>query len=233
MINNFGFIKLWRKLQNNPLWEEHREYSKAEAWIDILMTARFEDKPDEVIIGMNIYTVNAGESIKSLSTWAKRWGWTTSKVRRFLKLLQKMNMIRHTSDTQTTRITVCNYCEYRDARNDNELQMKLKRKTNEKQMKTEREVPTNTVGTKKEERMFGEYVRLSDSEYQKLIDRFGKATTDDWIDRMNSYAASKPQKFREYKNHYATILNWDRMKKERDGNNSNTPRDPYAGVPRV
>ena len=222
--HNTGFIKLWRKLQNNPLWEERREYSKAEAWLDILMEVRFDDTPGTVIIGMKTYTVNAGESIKSLSTWAKRWGWTISKVRRFLILLQNMKAIRHKNETKMTRITVCNYCEYRDARNENELKMKLKRKPNENQMKTEEEVLTNTVSTEKVKIIYGEHVLLSGAEYKKLIDRFGKEVADDWIERMNLYAASKPQKFREYKSHYATILNWDKMQKDRDGSgNSKRP----------
>jgi uncharacterized protein YdaU (DUF1376 family) len=82
----------------------------------------------------------------------------------------------------------------------------------------------NTLCAKKEKVMYGEHVLLSSAEYKKLTDRFGKEATDDWIERMNLYAASKPQKFREYKSHYATILNWDKMQKDKDGSgNSKRP----------
>jgi hypothetical protein len=232
MSNNFGFIKLWRKLQNNPLWEERREYSKAEAWIDILMTVRYDDAPTTTIIGMKVYTINAGESIKSLSTWAKRWGWSVSKVRRFLDLLQSMNMIRIKIDTKTTRLTVCNYCEYRDARNDNELITKLKRNTIETQSKTEREVPTNTVGTEKEEKyIYGRYVMLTREEYRGLCEIHGDSTTaDEAIASMNDYAEQiGVAEFRKkYKSHFATLKNWKRRDDKRKAEQPSARKDRYG-----
>lgn len=66
-----------------------------------------------------------------------------------------------------------------------------------------------------EKKIYGEHVLLTDDEYQKLIERFGELGTTDYIERMNLYAESKPKKFKEYKSHYATLLNWNRMAKER------------------
>jgi len=56
---------------------------------------------------------------------------------------------------------------------------------------------------------FGEFLNvfLSDEEYSKLIERFGKEGAGDKIETLSGYIASKGKK---YKSHYATILNWAR-----------------------
>jgi hypothetical protein len=131
MSDRNGWIRLHRKIQDNPLWKERRVFSKAEAWIDILMEARHDEQPENVLIGSHLIACNRGECVKSLDTWARRWGWNKSKTRRFFDLLQDMNQIRHESATKTTRISVCNYDTYNTARNDNETQMKRKRNASE------------------------------------------------------------------------------------------------------
>ena len=47
-------------------------------------------------------------------------------------------------------------------------------------------------------------VKLTDAEYEKLIERLGDNGTEDYIDRLDGYLAEGHRK----KNHYATILNW-------------------------
>ena len=55
---------------------------------------------------------------------------------------------------------------------------------------------------------------MTREEHQKLIERFGEAGTRDKIENLSLYIASKGDK---YKNHYATILAWEK----RDGANQN------------
>ena len=40
---NDGWLKLHRKIKNTELWMEKRKFSKFEAWIDILLSANYED----------------------------------------------------------------------------------------------------------------------------------------------------------------------------------------------
>jgi len=56
----------------------------------------------------------------------------------------------------------------------------------------------------------GEYnpIWLTEKEYQKLVDRFGKEDTDDKIYEFSTYS-----KYDKYTNHYSTLLNW--LKKDR------------------
>jgi hypothetical protein len=62
---------------------------------------------------------------------------------------------------------------------------------------------------------FGEFknVLLTDPEHEKLIERFGGAVVQDKITALDLGIQSKGYK---YKSHYATILNWDRMHKEKE-----------------
>lgn len=127
-----GWISINRKLQNHWLWQENRPFTKLEAWLDILLTVNHTEQ--KVMIKNTLYTVERGESIKCLDTWAKRWNWSKSKVRRFFILLKKDSMIVTKNEQKTTRLTVCNYDSYQDARNANETQMKRERNASETQV---------------------------------------------------------------------------------------------------
>lgn len=103
---------MWRKVQDHPFYKQRRKFSKFEAWIDILMEAQHSEDGKQVIFGNDVLVCSYGESLKSLRTWASRWRWPESNVRRFLDLLEKMNQIRRKSEGKTTRITVLNYSRY-------------------------------------------------------------------------------------------------------------------------
>jgi hypothetical protein len=61
-------------------------------------------------------------------------------------------------------------------------------------------------------------VLLTKTEYNKLVNKFGESGTKERIDSMNNYAKQIGiNKFnRKYVSHYATILNWERRKNERN-----------------
>lgn len=121
-----GWIKLHRDINNHWIWS-NSDYFKW--WVDILIEANYS--PSKLVIKNKVYDCNRGEKLYSLDTWAKRWNTNKSKARRFLELLQKDNMIVLKSETQTTRLTVCNYDSYQELFSDSETQMKRKRNANE------------------------------------------------------------------------------------------------------
>lgn len=55
--------------------------------------------------------------------------------------------------------------------------------------------------------LYGEFknVKLTEEEYKKLTNEYGKYIANDFIDRLDRHIASKGTK---YKNHYATIKEW-------------------------
>ena len=111
-----GYIKLWRKLQENPLWKKRRRFSRAEAWIDIIaFLAR----------GIDGETEKRGQFCGSDRVLAKRWGWSKTGVRRFKTYLLQQNMIEkvdHQGDRERDRgadhFIVCNYETYNGTRTD-------------------------------------------------------------------------------------------------------------------
>lgn len=107
-----GWVAIWRKLTEHWLWNEDRPKTRLEAWIDIILMAQHSEKPQPVPIKDRILYCEYGQSIKSLDTWASRWQWNKSKVRRFFKLLEKEGNIVTVNETVTTRLIVCNYEQY-------------------------------------------------------------------------------------------------------------------------
>ena len=59
--------------------------------------------------------------------------------------------------------------------------------------------------------IYGEFenVRLSDVEYKKLLERLPQEAVDGLIEQLDGYIESKGK---QYKSHYATILNWARKR---------------------
>ena len=136
--NRGGYIMLHRQFQSHDFWRERRAFSRAEAWLDILMAARWQDEPGEVRIGNKLLLCGRGEVLYSMKTWAQRWGWSESKTKRFLHGLAanrkadcKRTMIELTNELQTTRIKICNYDAYQSARTASEPEMNLKRTASE------------------------------------------------------------------------------------------------------
>jgi hypothetical protein len=139
-----GWIKIHRSITNHWLYSEKRVYSKLEAWYDMLIAVNYSDS--KTLIKGKLYEVKRGQSIMSLDSWAKRWSWDKSKVRRFLNTLQNDNMIELKSDTITTQLTICNYESYQGERNTDETPVKRKRNAGETQ--------TTLIEERKEEKKF-------------------------------------------------------------------------------
>ena len=126
-----GWIKLHRSIQDNFLWLERRDKSRFEAWIDLLMCVNHKAK--KVLIGNKTVTVKRGESVMSLESWGTRWGWSKSKVRRFLLMLEKEKMLCLKCDQKSTHLSICNYESYQTERTDGEPMVTLnKNDKNEK-----------------------------------------------------------------------------------------------------
>lgn len=104
-----GYIKLYRGLTENPLWNKE-SFSAGQAWIDLLLGANFKDKT--IYIRKTKIEVKRGQIAWSMLTMARRWKWSRGKVIRFLKDLESEQMIVQHSGHLTTLITICNYEKY-------------------------------------------------------------------------------------------------------------------------
>ena len=106
-----GWISLHRQIWDNWVWKD-KPFSKGQAWIDLLLMANYEDK--KVLIGNQLITVKRGSFVTSVRKLCDRWGWSNTKVRAFLSLLEQDGMLIVKSDAKKTTITIVNYSDYQD-----------------------------------------------------------------------------------------------------------------------
>lgn len=110
----YGWISIHRKIQDNLIWED-KPFSRGQAWIDLLLLANHEDR--QVLFNGSAIQVKRGEKITSLRQLSERWGWSITKVKKFLNLLSDEKMISYKSDSKKTVYNIVNYEVYQDSEN--------------------------------------------------------------------------------------------------------------------
>lgn len=146
----YGWIKLSRSLLNNDMWTEKRVFSRAEAWIDLLLSAYYEEK-DVYINGCTVH-VYPGQYCTTITHLSKRWGWSRGKIYRFFEEHKDdikrnterntvQNTVRNTERTQNgtppyTLITLVNWGKYQYGENPTEHETDTERNTKRTQVGT-------------------------------------------------------------------------------------------------
>jgi hypothetical protein len=232
-----GYFAIWRKFEDHPFWKEKRVYSKAEAWIDLLWEAQHKLEPQEVVLGMKVLFCNYGESLKSLDTWSKRWGWNKSRVRRFLKLLEDMEQITTKNETKTTRITILNYGQYDPRRNGSETEVKRKRHASDTQATPDNNVKNDKNVRKKEKNKNIRGKVFSPPSLEMVLEycqeRKNSVDPERWFDHYtsNGWMVGK-NKMKDWK---AAVRTWERnpfysQKKTEGPHNGFDQRDYQKGA---
>jgi hypothetical protein len=100
-----GWIKFYRRISEHELWLK-KPFSEGQAWADMLLHA---DKDSCTIQFSQNY-------------WARRWGWTRSKVVRFFEYLTEETMIEtiesgkfsrtSATDKSASKLHICNYYNF-------------------------------------------------------------------------------------------------------------------------
>jgi DNA-binding transcriptional regulator YhcF (GntR family) len=184
-------------------------------------------KEEKFLIGSDIFVCGRGETIRSLDTLARRWGCNKSKVRRFLKLLEKDQMIDTKSERKATRLKVLKYDEYQTERNANETQMKRKRNANETQMTLNK----NEKNEKKEDYLHNLHIYIANGEFEKiqklkkqlsfdqcenLVNAFGEENVKDVLLQMENFKDLE----KKYQSVFLTATNW--LKRKQNESTSKT-----------
>lgn len=107
-----GWISLDRQIWSNWVWSD-KPFSRGQAWIDMLLLANHQD--NKFALGNELVECERGEFITSEIKLMERWGWSKTKVRSFLKLLQDDKMIVKKTDHKKTAIKLVNYSVYQDS----------------------------------------------------------------------------------------------------------------------
>jgi hypothetical protein len=140
-----GFIALYRSFQNHSFWTERRVWSRAEAWLDFILQARFADS--SVCIEGNIIKVPRGSFITSYRVLTDKFKWGMSKLKKFIQLLVCEKNISVKTERHYTHIFITNYEAYQSIEWEGGTQ--TEREQNADGTETERERNENNQETKK------------------------------------------------------------------------------------
>lgn len=195
-----GWISLHRKIRDHWVWKDP---IKLKWWIDILMEVNHSD--NMVNLGNQLIECKRGQSVMSLSSWAKRWGVTKDKARNFFVLLEKDNMITRENVVKSTRITVCNYNSYQDVSHASQTQAKRKLNTNNNDINENNLNRSNDVYSF--ENFWDDYDKKigNKGELSRLWDRLPDADKLAIKAYIPKYKAAQPNK--QYRKNPQTFLN--------------------------
>lgn len=106
-----GWIKIYRKLSDNPLWT-CEPFTRGQAWVDLIMLASFDDV-FFFVRGIQV-AQKRGQVCWSEANLADRWKWSRTKLRKFLNDLEKEHQIIQQKNNVIQVITIVNYEEYQE-----------------------------------------------------------------------------------------------------------------------
>jgi len=193
-----GYIRLWRKTIDDAVFQDAHLF-KVFAWCLLKATHKVISVPVKTGRGQTIVTLNPGQLIFGRYSASRDLKMPPSSIRDRLERLRKLQILDIKPDTHFSIITVTNWQSYQA--DDNEEGQATRQATDTQPTQTK------TIRTKKTKNTYGDFVLLTDNEYQKLVQQFGEQGTKDRIEALNDGIGSKGYK---YKSHYHTILSWER-----------------------
>lgn len=215
-----GWIKDWRKELESNIWLMPPLYHRVWQWIKY----NVNHEPNKVPFkDGKVVEVGKGEKITSYRQIANGVGYyergiwrepNVKTIRDILEWLRNEQMIDIEGNSQYTRIKVLNWDIY---------QAPVQDVSNSRETVSKQSLDTNK-NDKNDKKYYGEFVRLTDEEHQKLTERLGQALTADYIERLNNYIGSKGTK---YKSHYHTILTWVRNDEKKQAEPPTRKRQLY------
>ncbi|MBR8535124.1 hypothetical protein KDU71_06110 [Carboxylicivirga sediminis] len=106
-----GWVSIYRSLANSPLWLAET-FTRGQAWVDMLLLTNHAD--GYLRVRGNRVDIKRGQLGWSKTELARRWNWSTGKVRRFFNELEKDKQIVQQKNHLTSIITVVNYSLYQN-----------------------------------------------------------------------------------------------------------------------
>jgi hypothetical protein len=117
---NAGFVMISRKLFDHDFWNDKRQFSRAEAWIDLIRLAHYGDQPKRYVPQsqyINFIMIHRGELVASHRYLAEKWGWSVKKVFTFINFLIARQMIIVDKTQGVNHIKLVNFEQYNTPQN--------------------------------------------------------------------------------------------------------------------
>ena len=208
-----GWVKVYRQLLKKPIWKKSTPEHKS-ILITLLLMANHESNEWEW--EGKKFTVKPGQFITSIDSIKKECGRGISfqNIRSALARFQNLGFLTNQSTKTGRLITILNWEDYQG--NGNKTNKDTNKEVTKNQQRGNKEVTTNKndKNDKNDKKKYREYVSMTETDYQKLIEKHGKDLIEEKIEDLNLYKKSKGKK---YKCDYSTVLAWIR-KDEREGN---------------
>ncbi|HPM14030.1 MAG TPA: hypothetical protein PLK49_01330 [Candidatus Dojkabacteria bacterium] len=131
MKEKIGYIKLSRKLLDNPIFKKPAYLT---VWIYLLLNA--QHKETFFIWNNKKEALKRGQLLTGLKTISKNTRIAQGTVYRILKYLENEKQIEQRKTTKFTIITIVNWDKYQESEKRNEKQIENRLKTDEKQIET-------------------------------------------------------------------------------------------------
>ena len=200
------WIKLHRSIQENEFYFAER-FTKAQAWVDLLLLATFKERT-VFLRGVEVHLM-PGELCHSQVSLAKRWKWNERTVNKFLKMLEKREMIQSRITHVTTVISINNWNLYQNNTEQNTGQSGSRIQTNKKGKK-EMNVDSGEIISPSAEKIYDYYagkVRAGAkmdavNNIAKLLKECSEGELLACIDRYSTNGMSKEAQYRIQANNF-------------------------------
>lgn len=174
-MNNKGYIRLYRKILDNPVVNKDNDYLSI--FIYLLLSATHSEI--KANFKGEIITLKPGQLITGRKTLGEKCRVQEMKVERILKALENEQQIEQQKSNKNRLISIVNWNKYQISEQLNEQQMNNKRTTNEQQMNTNNNV--NNVINSYYCYLEKEYARTISSTECELLDSLLKTYDQDLV----------------------------------------------------
>ena len=123
-----GWVKIQRSVTDSWIYKS-KPFCQFAAWVDLILLVNHEEK--KIPVNGKMITIQRGQTYTSIRSLAERWGWSLSRVKRYIDVLEMDNMVNTEKNANGTLLTLVNYSLYQDAQNANETETERKRNANE------------------------------------------------------------------------------------------------------
>lgn len=214
-----GWIRIHRQIQECGIWKDKEPFDRRSAWIDLILMANYEEKT--MIIKGKPVIIQRGQRFTSTLHLAERWNWSVNRVRRFLELLESLQMVTTDRTTNGITVTIVKYNDYQIQRiTDESTDETVDEITDGIADETTDGIQVNKINKEKERKketknIYGEYkhVRLTKSQFDRLCNDYGESKTLEAIKYLDEYIQMSGKK---YQDHNLTMRKWVFDAVERD-----------------
>lgn len=180
-----GWVKLHRKFLE---WEWYDKSETVHLFLHCLLKANHKDKSYRGKI------VKRGHFLTSRELLSRELGLSERQVRTSLNRLKLTNELNIKSSRQGTEIQIVNYNKY---------QIESNKATDSRPRADQQQTGNNNDNKEKKIYRGFDHLSITEEDYIKLCDKYGKDETDSTLDAIENYKNNK-----NYKNLYLTANNW-------------------------